>query len=96
MDRRKLNNRPRKLALLALPGILALALVVGCGGGSATEVVPTATSNSLADCRTYGHARSDAGGYVFAYCFAGHSCCQGVGYGGDAGGGVEPEGERDE
>ena len=47
MDRRKLNNRLRRLALLALAGILALALVVGCGGGSATEAVPTPTSTSV-------------------------------------------------
>ena len=32
---------------MALAGLLALALVVGCGGGSATEAVPTPTSTSV-------------------------------------------------
>ena len=40
-------NRALRLTLLALAALLALAFVVACGGGSATEVVPTATSTPV-------------------------------------------------
>ena len=37
-------NRALRLTFLALAGLLALALVVACGGGSGTEVVPIPTA----------------------------------------------------
>ena len=47
MDRRKLNNRPRRLALLALAGILALALVLACTEGPGLSPSATATSTPV-------------------------------------------------
>ena len=40
-------NRAVRLTFLPMAGLLAIALVVACGGGSATEVVPTATSTPV-------------------------------------------------
>ena len=40
-------NRALSLTFFALAGLLALALVVACGGGSGTEAVPTPTSTSI-------------------------------------------------
>ena len=41
------TNRAVRLALLAVAAFLALALMVACGGGSATEAVPTPTSTPV-------------------------------------------------
>ena len=46
MDSSAASRIPR-LVLFVLAGLLALAVVVGCGGGLATEVVPTATSTPV-------------------------------------------------
>ena len=44
---RKPPNPAFRLTLLALATLVALALVVACGGGSETEAVPTATSTPV-------------------------------------------------
>ena len=41
---RKPSNRAVRLTILAVAGLLVLALVVACGEGSGTEVVPTPTA----------------------------------------------------
>ena len=43
----KPTHRAIRLTLLALAALVALALVVACGGGSATEAVPTPTSTPV-------------------------------------------------